>query len=528
MNIPKHEQTQNKAKYFNYYYLLIIPVLLKILQLVMLDAYGGDLSEGWFSDIAYNLNKNFTGLMAPDIPFGSSWNTGIGKSFLYIHHYFYAIFGVGLYQARLISYFSGILMVAGVFFWAKKFISENAAVLSAFILLSSPLLTVSLPNSRQDIMHCLFAFVSFAFISASIIKNNRLLFFFSGLISGLSVDISLRGIEIVLGVYLMYVLFKRNEIFSKNTLLLFAGSLIAFVYWLTLNIFPIGLDNYIMYQVIPASTDGGRFTSKTFLVEVVRVLSVFNGRLSFIIVFELTYFISLIAVYFFNRKLFKYAKYLIAWLIIMFIIMSGLEKTTYRSYLLIYLCPMCILAGAGLSRLFETKRIYALIITVLILFNTTLIQSFHLSKYAYHSYIKKDYNLKGYYDKLRDSVDTSKNIIGTTNHWYAFKDSQYYGGQFYMSRVITILKELKPSSEYNSDIQRESSFLEFLKKRKIEYIIADEYFKPAITVYFGGKELPKKNFMLINTIYDSFMGKSDLSLKPPYKTEIYKVISYRT
>ena len=44
-------------------YLLIIPLLYVILQIIMLQAYGGNLSEGWVSDIAYHLNSQFNGWM---------------------------------------------------------------------------------------------------------------------------------------------------------------------------------------------------------------------------------------------------------------------------------------------------------------------------------------------------------------------------------------------------------------------------------------------------------------------------------
>ena len=88
--------------------LLVFPLAFLVLQLLILETYGGNLSEGWFSDIAYHLNWEFNGRMAKDIPYGSSWNSGIGKLFFFIHYVFYKVFGIGLFQARLVSFVSGI------------------------------------------------------------------------------------------------------------------------------------------------------------------------------------------------------------------------------------------------------------------------------------------------------------------------------------------------------------------------------------------------------------------------------------
>ena len=89
-----------------------------------------------------------------------------------------------------------------------------------------------------------------------------------------------------------------------------------------------------------------------------------------------------------------------------------------------------------------------------------------------------------------------------------------------------MLKELKLAGEYESDYDRSEALLKVFEKRKIEYIIADEHFKPSIIDYFPNKEFPSKNFLLVNAITDRFMGKGDKSKSPPYKTEIYKIISY--
>ncbi|OGW24265.1 MAG: hypothetical protein A2X55_04885 [Nitrospirae bacterium GWB2_47_37] len=513
--------------------LLISAFFLLLMQMVTLDigfilgAGGGNLAEGWFSDIAYNLNWEFTGRMAEDIPYGAGWSTGIGKLFFLIHNVFYKIFGVGLFQARLVSFASGVIMLVLLYVWVKKYISQDAAIFSMLLMASSPLFYTSIPSAKQDIVHCLFAFSAFYFISSAILTRKGVYYLLAGFIAALSVDISYRGIEIVIAVYLFHCIFFEREGFLKRSSLLLSGSFIAFIYWYSINILPIGIDAFLGYHFASAAGDGGDYNFTVLLSEFYRFLNIFSGRNKYVFIFELFYLVFLAVLFYKNRGKHKgIFKVIGVWVLINFMILTVIERTTERIYLLMYYTFLFIFSGIGLSELFEQRRKIAYAILSLILLFAFTFQGAIFVKYTYHTAIKKDYDIKGYYDKLRASVDINKPIIGTTNHWYAFPDARYYGGQFYLSRVVTILKELKPSQEYVSDYERAEALLKVFEKRGIEYVIADEYFKPTLTKYFVNSELPSKNFKLVNTITDMFLGKGADSKKRPYKTEIYKVISY--
>ena len=142
------------------------------------------------------------------------------------------------------------------------------------------------------------------------------------------------------------------------------------------------------------------------------------------------------------------------------------------------------------------------------------------------SYMKNELNINGYFEKLRSSVDVNENILGNTHYWYAFPDAQYYGGNFYLNRVISVLKELKPAEEYENDHDRAKALLKVFEKRNIKYIISDEYLRPSIVSYFPNNEYPPNNFLLVNSFTDKFIGKGKYSKNSPYTTEIYKIISY--
>jgi hypothetical protein len=505
-------------------WLLLFPLIFLTLQLIVLEKYGPFLAEGWFSDIAYNLNSEYNGRMANDIPYGAGWSTGIGKLFFLIHHAFYKVLGVGLFQARLVTFVCGAILLILVYRWTKKHISSEVATLSTLLLALSPLLCLCLPDARQDVMHCLFAFISFYFISTAVLNDKNLFFFLAGIFSALSVDISYRGVEIVVAVYVFHCVFLKRDTLLKHSVLLLAGSLVSLIYWLSVNVLPIGMENFMTHHLASASHDGGSFSIGTLLTEAKRFLNLFSGKAKFFLSTEIVY-LAVLSVVFYKYRL-KYrgvSRVLFAWFTICFFIMSFVEKTTLRSPLLMYYPIISIFAGIGLCELFKQKRVLANVTLVMIVLLVSIFQTSRFAVYGYHKYIKQDSDIKGYYEKLRSSVDLSKAIIGSTEHWYAFPDSQYYGGQFYLCRI----KELKPADEYGNDSVRTEALLNVFKKREIEYIIADEHFKPSIINYFQNKEIPSKNFLLIKTINDRFIGYGSPSLHgPPYKTEIYKIISY--
>lgn len=507
--------------------LLVFPLVFLALQLLILETYGGNLSEGWFSDIAYHLNWEFNGQMAKDIPYGSSWNSGIGKLFFFIHYIFYKIFGIGLFQARLVTFVSGAILLILLYRWTVKYVSQEIAIFSTLLLGSSPLFYLSLPDARQDVMHCLFAFFSFFLISIGVLKSKNIYFILAGFFSAMAVDISYRGVEIVVAVYIFHCIYFKRETFLKRSALLLSGSFIFFVYWISVNVMPMGIGEFRIYNLTSVSEDGGVYSIKTLFSEVNRFLRLFSGKGKYILGIEIGYliFLSIIS-YRYWLKYKAILKVLLSWLLVCFFIMSLFEKTEGRSYLLIYYPVICIFSGIGLYELFEHKKKSAYITLIAIIFSASVFQGGRFILYSYHTYIKRDFDPEGYNEKLRSSVGLNKNIIGATNHWYAFPDAQYYGGQFYLSRVMQVLKEFKPPNEYKNDYERAYALLNVFEKRKIEYIIADEYFKPTIIQYFTNNELPSKNFLLVNTITDMFLGKGNESKKPPYTTEIYKVISY--
>ncbi|OHB47362.1 MAG: hypothetical protein A2099_07230 [Planctomycetes bacterium GWF2_39_10] len=510
----------NKLLYISFF-------LFFVFQLLMLDILVPSESEGWFSDIAYNINWQFNGRMAKDIPYGAAWSSGQGKIYFLIHYIFYKILGSGVFQARLVTFVCGVGMLILLYKWTLRYISKEVAIFSTFLLIASPLYYLSLPDARTSVIHCLFGLLSFYFISSGFLTKKNYYFIAAGFVSAMSVDIDYRGIEIVLAIYIFHCVFFGKGAFLKYLLLLLIGTFIYFVIWFSINVLPMGIENFIKYNLIPTSGEGDPFSIETLLSEVNRFINNLTGKRKYFTIVEVLYLTFLsICFYKYRSKYNKVSKIVFSWILICFVIMSLVERRSYIPHLLMYSPFICILSGIGLYELFNCKKKIASIVLVSIVFFSFVSQGGILLNYVYQKYYKKDYDIKGYYLKLRESVDVNKNILGQPQHWYAFLDSQYYGGNFYLGRVMGVLKEIRPPNEYNNDYDRAKAMLKVLEKRKIEYIIADEDFKlGGLMCYFPNKELPKKNFLLVDTIDDMFLGRGN-SQTPPYTTEIYKVISY--
>ncbi len=488
--------------------------------------------EGWLSDVSYHWNKGMTGSMAKDIPWGGTWSTGRGKSFYFIHHIFYKTFGIGLFQGRMITFITGVFLLFLVFRWTAKYISYGAAMLSTILLMVSFSFWPFLPVVSQDIAHCLFFFASFYLMYLAVSSKRSRYYFAGGLVSALSVDISHRGIEIVLCVYLAHLIFSGKKNFIRHSAWLLAGSFVAFLVWFSLNVLPMGIENFIKYHFL--RTDNHPQIIDMLTSEIKR-FSLYMRSMRNLAKIEVLYWIILIAAFYKNHFGSKYplaVKFILWWIMVTFAVMSVIsyfDPQISPVYMLLYSMFICILCGISLYELLQRGKKWAYGLLFFILCSGLGYQAGRVAVYSYYQYFKVGYGMEGYYERLRSNIDLSKNILGDVEYWYAFPDAQYYGGNFYLSRVINVLHELKSPNEYEDSGERAKALLKVLRDRKIEYIVssADQgYSKDVISRYFPDCELPQNNFKLINMIEINFNWDQDAKTAPYPRIETYKVTSY--
>lgn len=515
-------------KYFLFYILLCLLIQIPVLWLKLPQE-----REGWLSDISYNWNRGLTGKMAKDIPWGGTWSMGRGRLFYLTHHIFYKIFGVGLFQGRMITFIAGALLLFLVFRWTAKNISYGAAMLSTILLMVSFSFWPFLPVVSQDMIHCLFFFASFCLTYLAVSSKRSRDYFAAGLVSALSIEVSHRGIEIVLCVYLAHLIFSGRKAFYRNSAWLLAGSCVAFLVWFSSSVLPMGIKNFIEHQV-PAAGNSPVYAFNMLTNEIKRFLLYIRSMRDLAKIEILYWFILLVAFYKNHLKL-KYpqaTKFILCWILITFAVMSVisyLDPQISPVYMLLYSIFICILCGISLYELLQRGKKWAYGLLFLILCSGLGYQIGRVGVCSYHQYFKVGYGMEGYNERLRSNIDLSKNILGDVEYWYAFPDAQYYGGNFYLSRVINVLHELKLPNEYEDSRERAQAMLKVLKDRKIEYIVSSAhqgYSKDIISQYFPGCELPQKNFKLINKLEINFNWDHDAKAVPHYRIEIYKVASY--
>lgn len=502
---------------------LIFLALCLFLQLHIMWKKPPQEAEAWFSDIAYNLNPQFNGRMGCDLPWGILWSNGIGKTFFYAHHIIYKIFGVGPFQARLLNLLAVSALLALFFRWTSEFYKRQTALAATLLLAASPSLWGFISNGRQDILHCLFSFVTFFFITKAITGRNRLYFMLSGLTAFYSMEVDFRGVEIIL-CSLLFLLSMRKKITGIEGIVFFSmGAAAAIFVWTYLNVVGPGPANFIQYNIMPSLTETKEYTLASLFNEPVRFLRYINFG-AFAAKIEMLYIVFLLAVFFKYRQRGRDAdKFIFYWLALTFLTMSLVEKRTYPSYFLMYSPYLCILAGAGVEKLLHKRRAFGLL--VLIAAVCLLAQIARSGKYFYHEYIRKDYSPSHFAQRLRESIGPGKVIIGNVTDWYIFKDDRYYGGDFYLMHLQHLFRKPPLSSEVSAEKDRARAILDFLKRKNIEYIIDCNDLKFFIGEYFPGHVLPGKNFALVASIDDFFLGGGAQD-SAPLRTEVYKIVSY--
>ncbi len=327
-------------------------------------------------------------------------------------------------------------------------------------------------------------------------------------------DVHYRCIQIVLITWAALLLSKRRGEL-RLWLALGAGCLIAFVEWCSLNVLPVGLDNYRSSLLHMAAQDGGEYTWKTLASEVWRFAH-FSGRWAGAL--DVSLWLVLIPVALRAPKPSRERPALavmLQWLAILFVVLSLLERTTRERYILIYAPYLSVLCALGFRRLSELRPAWGIGLSAVIL----LVVS---GEYGGILYKNRDLDTAAYNAKLRANIPTGSVVLGSVFYWQAFADQPYFCGQYYLGRLAELTDMLDPAEEYPSPSEAYAALLGILKKRNIEYVIGCEDFLPFLKRYTPDGTLPSRNFTLVATIKDPYHGK-EKARKGSYSTRIYRL-----
>lgn len=143
------------------------------------------LDEPWLSDAALQFLKNgrFGFSIFGDL-YGLDKDVGFGNIHLFAEAMMFKLFGFGLYQARLVSFLSGLLLIWFTYLLGKKLYDRKTGIMSAVLFSLSGMFVDASHFARQEMMLALFMAASLYLYLLAREKRSKILYFITGLLLG--------------------------------------------------------------------------------------------------------------------------------------------------------------------------------------------------------------------------------------------------------------------------------------------------------------------------------------------------------
>ncbi|MCS7232108.1 MAG: glycosyltransferase family 39 protein, partial [Elusimicrobiota bacterium] len=483
-------------------------------HLYYLDKYPlPDMDDAWLTEPVWRLfkGKGYSSEMFKGV-------YGLEKSDVY-HGRLYSIFhfpiligGLSLYLARLSSLLSGFLLLFLTYLLAKELFNKQKALVSVIVLSLSQLFIILSHKVRQDMALCVFfVLVIYIFLKA-VNKKSNILFFITGLLSSLAIDIHLNGVILLILIFILFIFFLiRGE--YKRTILLngsvycIIGVIIGIFFWIYTHIL-IDPETFFIqwYSIVLRDFKPTLFKQINFLLVIKKIF--FGWILSYWNtsyhrgMFEWMIIVLGIILSMFNRENFRGKKYIYLIIFTILITLPIFSHIPWNYFFFIY--PFVSILIADTIFWFREKYKILELIPNLFFFIAILVNmlpiSIRYSKVNYKNYVKKIKNF------LQEEI-----LFGDVPIWFEYEDKFYPHFSYYEYKKFTGKK-----------------LYDFLKEREVKYLVlAQEEFK--ITVekfrpYFEDFLYIKKE--LIGEVEDSFFGGkfSYCPLHSSHITQIYKII----
>jgi len=162
-----------------------------------------------------------------------------GRLHMFFQLPFLKLFGPGPNQVRIVSLVSSFLVLMITFLIGNKIYGVTTAFAGVLLLSISGLFILCSHSPRQEMLLTLFIVLSIYLYIIAEEKKNSFLFFTSGLISALSLDVHLNGIMLVLALGLLFfICHKFKFLFTRHFWLWFIGVMVGILWWIAFHILP--------------------------------------------------------------------------------------------------------------------------------------------------------------------------------------------------------------------------------------------------------------------------------------------------
>jgi len=497
------------------------------------------IDEPWLSDAALQFLKNgrFGFSIFGDL-YGLDKNVGFGNIHLFAEAMMFKLFGFGLYQARLVSFLSGLLLIWFTYLLGKKLYDRRTGIMSVVLFSLSGMFVNVSHLARQDMMLALFMAASLYLYLLAKEKRSRILYFITGLLLALSLDVHLNGVAMIICIGVLFLWEYKSKVFKEKFFrFTLSGLFLGIIYFFSVH-------RLFLYQWNTECYSANRMASP--IMSIINLEEFYRRILVKVKGFYLPYFtggqfhhkilISLFILFaiasaiYRRRRADKILLLILGFFGIFYFLIFANPLISYW----IYLYPFFyILVSALVFSLIKDwqigimkgrtseKRVY---IGLAILMVILLVGAGRYAKWTYKAFsgspdARDSYHYYSYLDKLKAHIPEHAVVLGHTMWFYGFY-RQPYIAIYYFEWAL---------KEKNEKIREKHGphFAEAVEKRKVDYIIIDDDFRARMS---RGSCIPPDEFFpflknkcdLAATVMDEYHygGYTPNEL---HRTEIYRV-----
>jgi len=497
----------------------IFTVIYVIINLVYLDKYPLIWADDAFlTEVSYNFLKtgNFGSILCTGYGLEKS-HVVYGRIYLLAVAGSYYLFGVGPFQARIVSFLCGLVVLFLTYSIAKRLFNEKVAMFSSAFLGLTHIFIVHSHMARPDIVVAMFILLTIHLFLLAKEKMSLRLYFLCGLVASLTIDVHPPGgIAIVtLG---SLVLLHIKSLNKKIILITGAGVILGLLWWIYMHILtdPATFfwqwgSYWSKFEPPPAH---GFSLIEIFKNEAKRYVEFFwKGRFHrnmFLLVLFVFSTISA-AILSIRQKSYPHG-------LLLTVLFSGIITLTFvvpnkTTFYFIYIFPvLSVLSADSLFRSIKNSQTLLRTAGVVLLTGTFLVFT---SENVYKLVKFREANYYSFVGKLKQHIPENATVLGKAAYWFGFTKQSYYL-DYYANFLYC--ENNKPVLKCN--------LLEFIKKNKIDYLIADEeFFWWDRENIIGTINKNNKIFGPIATIEDKFYGSDFFAFIQKEKsiTKIYMV-----
>lgn len=472
--------------------------------------------EGWYVDPAFYYYKfgRFDYTMFPGLVEFQNGSFGQGNLRFWLQSCFFKFLGFGLFQTRLPMLLGGLLTVYFIYLTGRRLFGGSSGLFSALLFIAAPVFYNAHMGDAHSWLAASFILSSYFFLR--LLSEKRAIFaFWAGFTIGISVSFHIAGsLGVVPLTFLVFYHRFKKELSTSHALCYLAGGVISFVIWYSLTVSPIGLDAFIQkssygVQVSESGYIGNRWinyflkSGRGVVVELPLLVVALGSYGLFSQESQTRFFYLFFVGLFIVYSLFVGSASSIAVWAALFLLIGGLtHKILSRS---IPIRPLL-------------SRVWIALLALVLLYYFSV-----QGKRAYEAFWKRPGD---HYAELNARMAThispGKMIMGAPLYWFGFiQRNPYITQNFYWERMDKQTHELGVS-EQQPDSIRTQRMIAFLKRRNVEYLIADEYFQQALKPWIPEdrwRSIFKVEAEFQSPIYGAPSGGGRL----PYRIQVWRM-----